>query len=343
MVNVTTILVMTIINNVEIDHIFVSLGDKTKMAIINNDPIEDVLHVVCVISNPCLYVTRYKLAREFIQIMEFEPNVLLYVCELLYVDQGQNTFYVTDAKNPRHLQIKTKTPLWHKENMINTIIREKLPRSWKAVAWIDADVYFESAHWVTDALKVLNGHYDMIQLFSHCVDMDKKENTMQIFQSFGYKYANGREYRKDGLDFWHPGYAWACTRKAYEKMGGLYENSILGSGDHNMAFSLLGKSVKSFNENVNEEYKDSVLQYERNMKNLRLGYVPGVIRHYFHGTKKNRKYSERWQILVKHQYSPYKHLILDVNGILQPSPECPPELIPDILNYFKERNEDDFL
>ena len=79
------------------------------------------------------------------------------------------------------------------------------------------------------------------------------------------------------------------------------------------------------------------------MKNLRLGYVPGVIRHYFHGTKKNRKYSERWQILVKHQYSPYKHLILDVNGILQPSPECPPELIPDILNYFKERNEDDFL
>lgn len=332
---------MTIINNIEIDNIFV-FPDKTKMAIINNDSIEDVLHVVCVISNPCLYATRYILAREFIKRMEFEPNILLYVCELLYEDQGQTTFYVTDAKNPRHLQIKTKTPLWHKENMINVLIREKLPPSWKAVAWIDADVLFESAHWATDTLKVLNGQYDMVQIFSHCVDMDKKENTMQIFQSFGYKYANGREYSGGGLDFWHPGYAWACTRKAYDKMGGLYDLSILGSGDHNMAFSLLGKSTISVNNGVNMDYKDSVMKYERNVKHLRLGYVPGVIRHYFHGTKKNRKYSERWQILVKNRFSPCNHLIRDVNGILQPSTECPPELLGDILNYFKERNEDDF-
>jgi hypothetical protein len=226
--------------------------------------------------------------------------------------------------------------------MINTIIRDKLPKSWKAVAWIDADLHFESTSWALDTLKVLNGQYDIVQIFSHCVDMDKKENTMQIFQSFGYKYANGREYTKSGLDFWHPGYAWACTRKAYEKIGGLYDLSILGSGDHNMAFSLLGKSVISVNENVHTDYIDSIVKYEKDMKHLRLGYVPGVIKHYFHGTKKNRKYSERWQILVKNEYSPYQHLVRDENGIIQPSPDCPPELISDILNYFKERNEDDF-
>jgi hypothetical protein len=333
---------MTIINNIEIDNIYISPGN-TKLAIMNNDPIDDTLYVVCVISNPCLYATRYLLAKEFIKRMEFEPNVEFYVCELIYEDQDQKKYYVTDSKNPNHLQIKTKTPLWHKENMINTIIRQKLPSNWKAVAWIDADLHFDSAHWAEDALKLLNGHYDMLQLFSHCVDMDKKQDTMQIFQGFGYKYVLGKEYMKTGLDFWHPGYAWACSRKAYDKMGGLFDLSILGSGDHNMAFSLLGNSEVSLNENVSEDYKDSLLQYEKKMKTLRLGYVPGVIKHFFHGSKKNRKYSERWQILVKHQYSPYLHLIRDKNGILQPSKNCPPELIADIYNYFKERNEDDFI
>jgi len=332
---------MTIINTFEIDPIHV-FPDKTKMAILNNELIDDVLHVVCVVSNPCLYATRYKLAREFIKRMEFEPNIILYVCELIYEDQNQETFYVTDKKNPRHLQIRTKTPLWHKENMINVIVREKLPKGWKAFAWIDADVHFESASWATDALKVLNGQYDIIQLFSHSVDMDKKENTMQVFQSFGYKNANCREYTRIGPDFWHPGYAWACTRKAYEKMGGLYEVSILGSGDHNMALSLLGKSENSVNANVSDDYKHSVFELEKKMKNLRLGYVPGVIKHYFHGTKINRKYSERWQILVDNKYSPYQHLKKDANGILQPSLKCPPALLDGILNYFQERNEDDF-
>jgi hypothetical protein len=329
---------MTIINNIKMETIFV-LPDKTKLSIQTDDCLDQILHVVCVISNPCLYKTRYNLAREFIKRMEYEQNIKLYVCELLY--ENQDKYYVTDSKNPNHLQIKTKTPLWHKENMINCIIREKLPKDWKAVAWIDADVYFESAHWVEDTLKLLNRQYDIVQLFSHCVDMDKNENTMQIFQSFGYKYANGREYTESGIDFWHPGYAWACTRKAYDKIGGLYDFSILGAGDHNMAFSILGKGELSLNENMNEDYKNSIINHDKYLKTLTLGYVPGIIKHFFHGSKKNRKYSERWKILVKHNYSPYKHLIRDSNNILQPSNECPLELINDILNYFKERNEDE--
>ena len=38
---------------------------------------------------------------------------------------------------------------------------------------------------------------------------------------------NTNSYNKSkGINYWHPGYAWACTRKAYEKMGGLYELSV---------------------------------------------------------------------------------------------------------------------
>jgi hypothetical protein len=332
---------MTIINNIEIDHIHVNV-DETKLAIQNNEPIDNVLHVVCVVSNPCMYATRYILARKFIKRMEVEDNIKLYVCELIYEDQNQTEFYVTDKKNPNHLQLRTKTPLWHKENMINVLIRKKLPSNWKAVAWIDMDLIFESSHWAMDTLKLLNGKYDIVQLFSHIVDMNKSENTMNIFHSFGYKFANKRDYVKSGNDFWHPGYAWACSRKAYEKMGGLYQMSILGSGDHNISFSIIGNCEKSVNEVVNPNYLNSLKEFENKAKHLRLGYVPGVIKHEFHGTKKNRKYGERWKILIDHNYDPIEHLITDKNGILQPSKTCPPLLISDILHYFSERNEDEF-
>ena len=327
---------MTVINGIEIDHVR-CIRNEMKEAILHNDPLEEHLHVVVVISNPCQYARRYILAREFIQRMELE-NVLLYVVELCY--EGQ-TFCITQPSHPRHLQLRTDTsPLWHKENMINLGIRTLLPKSWKAVAWIDADLEFESTTWASDTLKILNGCCDMVQLFSHCSDMDQYENPMRIFQSFGFQYCKKKPYSTQGLDFWHPGFAWAMTRKAYEKVGGLYEHSILGSGDHNMALSLLGKGGQSINDQTSEGYKHSIQSYQQRMS-LRLGYVPGVIRHYFHGSKQNRKYTERWQILVKHQYDPYKHTTHD-NGLLIPSKECPPELLNDILQYFRERNEDEF-
>ena len=59
------------------------------------------------------------------------------------------------------------------------------------------------------------------------------------------------------------------------------------------------------------------------------------------GIYPNRKYTERWQILVKHSYNPLTHITKDENGLLIPTKECPAELLEDIMNYFKERNEDE--
>jgi hypothetical protein len=332
---------MTIINGIEIDDVKY-ITNEIKSAIQNNEPIEDKLNVILVISNPCRYATRYKLCNEFIKRIENEDSdrVNLYVVELAYTQYNYN-FYVTDKNNPRHLQLTTDTPLWHKENMINIGIKKLLPKNWKAVAWIDADVDFENATWASDTLKILNGCRDIVQIFSHAIDMDKNGGTMSIHTSFGYQYSKNRPYHSQGLDFWHPGYAWAITRKAYEKLGGLYELSILGSGDHNMAQSLLKNGLHSVNNQTTENYKKSVLDWEKKTGGLRLGYVPGVIRHFFHGHKKNRKYTERWQLLVNHQYDPTIHVSYDDNGILVPTNECPKGLLEDIMNYFRERNEDE--
>jgi hypothetical protein len=171
--------------------------------------------------------------------------------------------------------------------------------------------------------------------------MDNHELTMSVFNSFGYQFTKRKMYCSKGLNYWHPGYAWACTRKLYEKIGGLFELSILGSGDHNMALSLIGNGIKSINKDVTDNYKKVILDFEKKIKNARLGYVPGIIRHYYHGSKKNRKYTERWKILVNNQYDPIDHIEYDKDGIIIPSSTFPENLKNDIMNYFKERNEDD--
>jgi hypothetical protein len=331
---------MTVINGIVIDRVRDSsfVRNPVREAIANNDPIEDVLHVVAVISNPCLFAKRYLLLHEFRKRMERERNVVLYIVELAYGDQE---FMVTSSGNPRHLQLRTDTPLWHKENMINLGVRRLLPTDWRAFAWIDADLEFDSDTWATDTLKLLNGAFDIVQLFSHAVDMDESGGGMRVFNSAGYNVARNRPYCGSGPDQWHPGFAWAMTRRAFERVGGLYDQAILGSGDNLMMLSLIGAPLKGLNTASSDDYKSSVAEYGKRMQTLRFGYTPGVIRHYFHGSKKNRKYQERWMILVEHDYRPSEYCMYDEQGLITPTSSFPDALKHDIFQYFAQRNEDE--
>ena len=327
---------MTIVNGIEIGQVVYTSND-IKSAILNNDPIEEKLNVIIVISNPHLFKRRYQLTNEFIIRMENEDNVNLYVVELCYDKQP---FIITDSLNKNHLQLRTNDLIWHKENMINLGVKYLLPSNWKAMAWIDADVEFENPDWAINALKILNGCKDIIQLWSHCDDMYSNNMTMRIFHSFGYEYCKGKPYISSGPNYWHPGYAWACTKKAYDKMGGIFESAILGSGDNVIALSLIKNGLKAINKDSSEGYKKIVLDLQNNVKHLRLGYIPGVIRHYYHGSKKDRKYTQRWMILLKYNFDPILDLQKNDIGLLVPTERCNKEMLKEINNYFKERNED---
>ena len=305
-------------------------------AIKNNDLIEENLHVVAVISNPCQYAKRYKLAREFLLRMSRESNVIVYVVELAY---GNQKFYVTSPDNPRHLQLRGDTPLWHKENMINIGVRKLLPKNWKAMAWIDADIEFDNHNWASDALKILNGHSDVVQLWSHACDMDQSECTMKVFESVGYLYS--RKEKHNPQKVWHPGFAWAMTRKVYEKSGGLFELSILGAGDHNMSMAIRGHGIDSLNVDMTDDYKQSIYEWQKKVDGVRLAYVPGLIRHFFHGSKANRRYHDRWHILRDFKFKPSEHLTKNKDGLLIPTESCPKGLLDSIMEYFKQRNEDE--
>ena len=318
-----------------------ALINITRDAIRNNLPIEEKLNVVICMSNPCKYKTRVKLAKEFMERMKNETYVNLYVVELAY--DCNPIFEITDSDNTHHLQLRTKTPLWHKENMINVGILKLLPSDWKAVAWIDADIDFDNEWWALDTLKLLNGSFDVLQLFNIFIHMKKDKNAMGINSGFGYKYTKNDPFCFDGStpNFWHPGFAWACTRKAFEQMKGIHQLNILGAGDYIFAICLKEEKLEDALNKINDiSCKNVNIDFFYRCRGLRLGYTPGVIRHYYHGSIENRHYIDRYQIFAKHKYRPEIHITYDKDGILIPTDEFSEEFKEDIYNYFKSRKED---
>ena len=309
---------------------------------------QNKLHIISVISNPCNYKRRITLMNEFIDRMENygglnkrnekkEKNGYeLYIVEMVY---GDVPFSVTDSNNKRHLQLRTEHPLWHKENMINCGITKLLPKDWKYVAWIDSDIEFDSPHWVEDTKYNLYHKYDILQLFSTALDLGSDGCAMAMYQSFGYKFIEGRPYSfLRGTNYWHPGYAWACSREYFDCIGKLYEDDILGSADYRMAMALINKRCGDYST----EYKKYFNNWcDKIPGNIKLGYISGIIRHHYHGSKINRKYTERNEILRKYKYNPLLHIEHDSNGVIIPTNEFKYEFLEDILNYFRERKEDD--
>ena len=333
---------MTLINGIEIDNVRYTEND-IKKAILNNSPIEDKLHVIIVISNPCNYAIRYILAKEFIRRMKDESNVILYVVELAYSNQD---FHITDSKNPRHLQLRTNTiPLWHKENMINLGVKNLLPHDYKAFAWIDADLEFDNPHWALDTLKILNGSRDIVQLYSNVLFMDEHGDTEIIFTSLGFQWLKKTKRADKSLElsYWHPGFAWACTRTLYEKMGGLFEYAITGNGDTKMASCFLSEYKSTLTGEESNDYKKSLELFEQKVVGCRVGYVPGILHHHYHGSLQNRQYQVRAPILNMYNFSPSIHLTHDSNGLLIPTKEFPEELEKAILTHFQAKNEDNLV
>ena len=281
---------------------------------------DEILHVIMVLSNPVNFKRRVVLAKEFIERMENTKNVLLYCVELAYGDQ---LFSVTSPDNPRHLQLRCETPLWHKENMINLGVKRLLPESWKAMAWIDADLEFTNPNWVSDALLLFNQGKDIIQLFDVVTNISLERKRIYALR---VAYVTG--------------YAWACTRSCYERMGGLYEYNIIGGGDTILYKSINNKIDSVFVPNMTVEYINSIKEYSERCKDLQYGNISGQILHHFHGSYENRQYGTRKEILYSFFYKP-SFVEYNSDGVLVPSVLCPQELLSKIRVYFLERNDDE--
>lgn len=295
-------------------------------------------------SNPRRFARRYELFVDFQRRMEATAGISLYCIECAF---GTRPFEVTSADNPRHVQVRSSEELWVKENLIN-VAAQRLPFGWRYMAWIDGDVEFLNPHWVTDTIHALH-HYPVVQLFQQAIDIGPKYETLQVQQSFGYMYHRNEHHpakthleTRSPYEAWHPGFAYAVTRKAFDILGGLLDFAVLGAGDHHMALAFIGQVGKSDPKNVSAGYTRQLKIYGERAKQAVggcLGYVHGTILHYFHGKKANRRYVERWQILKEARFDPETDLAKDYQGVIRLSVDNP-SLRLGIGRYFTQREED---
>ncbi len=309
------------------------------------------LYVVAVVSNPQRFHSRYQLYQQFAKHVEKSGAQLLTV-EAAF---GRRHHNVTEPGNPWHVQLRTDDELWNKECMVNIGI-SRLPADWKYVAWIDADIEFVRPDWVTETIHQLQ-HFDVVQLWSDCIDLLPDYGVNQYHLSFMRSYMDwihgrlnvepgGDEYTTGKTPYFHAGFAWAARREAIDALGGLIDWSVCGANDHHMALALVGRLKKSIHGGCSQAFKDSLLEWEmRALKYIRLnvGYVPGTITHHWHGPKTNRQYKGRWEILTETQFDPNLDLKKDSQGLYQLTDRRGSDSVKlrdGLREYFRTRFED---
>ncbi len=92
-------------------------------------------------------IKRYKEFRDNLE----RQGVRLYTIELAF----NNEEYLLDGDI--YLRYRTDTVLWHKESLLNSLVK-RLPPHIKKVAWLDSDIFIEDDTWALEASKALDKH-----------------------------------------------------------------------------------------------------------------------------------------------------------------------------------------
>lgn len=298
------------------------------------------LWVITMVSNPVRYRSRYDLYQRFKTELE-KVGANLFTVELAL---GDRPFEITTADNPYNLQLRHWDELWLKEQALNLGIA-KLPRTWEYVIWLDADVSFTRPDWLEETCHLLQ-RYKIIQMFQNAIDLGPDGEVINTHKGFVWAWENGLEMpygKKYGYgNHYHPGFGWGCRREAFDELGGLFSVGILGAGDHHMALSLIGKVDQGVSKQLAPGYLRELLMWQdRATKHIKqdIGYMKGTLIHNWHGRKADRKYVERWEILLKYNYDPDTDLKPDWQGLWQFSDQGE-RMRNDIRKYFNQRNED---
>lgn len=293
----------------------------------------EFLYVVLPYFNFCGFKRRRQLFVEFIKKIEKVKGIRVVVSE------NMGPAPLPPLNVWLHHKVNSPSVLWLKENLVNIAVGH-LPNDWKYVSWIDADITFLNENWVNETIQELR-MYDVIQMFRTCINLGPQGEAIKIDKSFGYMHrdSNTPYMKTDKYGFWHPGYAWACNRKAWNQMNGLLDWAILGSGDRHMAMSFIGKALDSAPGNIHQNYKNMLNEFQAKCKKLELSYIDGTILHHWHGRYEDRKYRERWDILTKNKFNPIDDIEMSDSGLIHLTMSGE-RMQSELNDYFIGRRED---
>lgn len=255
------------------------------------------------------------------------------------------------VNNPNFSQIRSDSVLWHKEALLNKVVRE-LPKKYKYVFWIDADVLFINTNWLVDSVNKLKGGANILQPFEYCIHLDQdetqpsfdvddyrdtvsdpKNRQKQMWRSFSANYyddAHPYSPKSKQRAAWtglkdlsaspnydqhgHVGFAWGARREILDKVP-LYDKALIGGADHIIAHAAAGQVPHSCITNAFRDDLENVLHWSADFAAVvkgKLSYADGDLYHIWHGDIDKRQYLKR----VKDFTVQTKHISeKDANGL----------------------------
>jgi hypothetical protein len=221
--------------------------------------------------------------------------------------------------------------LWQKERLINLAVSQ-LPPEVDYVAWIDHDLIFDNPHWLDIGIDMIRRGVDVVQLFSEVAYQERDGSVSRRRRGSVAAWQTTWEIGDSA-----PGGAWVASRTWLDSIGGLYEHNICGGGDATF-FHAVTKCKTNYVDRQAPKLRDDCLAYAARVT-AKVGYVPGSVRHLWHGDRANRQYLSRDEILSRHDFDPASHLRIGESGLLELS-NAPGVLAEEIAQYFADRRDD---
>jgi hypothetical protein len=258
-------------------------------------------------------------------------RITLVTVELVF--DKTNTSQLGDYENV--LCIQGGDVMWQKERLIQIGIESMINEGQDVIAWLDADIIFDTTDWHENVLRALD-NYDCVQSFDRLVS----------------HYADGTIVRAaaalDPRSAAHGG-SWAATIDFWRKVD-LYQHCILGGAD-----TVMSTIFAQFDEPDRSEFtwpdSNTIMQTisgamrrhitswaKRSWRAGRIGYVANQTAHLLaHGPRRHRYYSNRWRLLT--DFDPLADVAVSESGAFRWSCDKP-ILRKRVRDYFYKRRED---
>lgn len=205
------------------------------------------------------------------------PN---FTMELAFEDKD---FELPKASNI--FQVRSNSYMFHKERMC-CILETKLPKKFKKIVFMDADLIFSDNSWYDKTSKLLDSH-DAVQCFDNCHWMDLSYKKVIVTRPTVLKM-KGNVFDH----MYHPGFVWAFRRDWFRKVG-FFDLCVSGSGDSLSVAAWMNKSFNQYFKCLPNSMKPAFESFCK-LPKPRMAYLEGIdVYHLYHGSRKNRKYVDR--------------------------------------------------
>lgn len=281
------------------------------------------LYVACMVFNPRAYESRYRLYREFKARM-VAAGVVLVTVEIAFQNRD---FVVTSADDDHDIQLRSDAEMWHKERALNLAIHHiiRLHPTAEKIGWFDTDVQIIDPNWVKKTVDALD-HFAVIQPFSQACFLTPQNTVMWECYGAMFQHYHKRGFHQEPpiplsyIAGGHPGLAWVARRDILDKLGGVLDTCVTGSGDTHMLNALLGDWKLYTDQGMTKGYLRSIERWaEKCAEHVKgnVGFIDGAILHFWHGQSEKRGYEKRGTLVNFHKFDPYEDIQQAASGLYQ--------------------------